>query len=230
MKIALCFAGQPRSFRKGYEFYKRNLLDEDVDVFIHSWNTDYNQEIIDLYKPKAYKFEDSMFDEDMDKKYPRVPDAIKHPARFTVSSNYSIFQSSLLRIGYEVLTQPYDFVIRSRTDYAMNGRIPFGQLAKDKIYIPNCRIVPQRDFGNDQFAFGSSVVMTKHMSAYLYLDYYYSQNVPMNGEDIMSANLHHHGLVGENLVYVDMNNPFPPGPHNGSSHSLIRDDYQNWSK
>ncbi len=32
MKIALCFSGQARSFEKGYEYYKRNLLDHyDVD-------------------------------------------------------------------------------------------------------------------------------------------------------------------------------------------------------
>ena len=31
-------------------------------------------------------------------------------------------------------------------------------------------------------------------------------------------------------VYVDMNNPFPPGPHNGTWHSLIRDDYDQWTK
>ena len=38
MKIALCFSGEPRAFEKGYEYYKRNLLDlHDVDVYIHSW-------------------------------------------------------------------------------------------------------------------------------------------------------------------------------------------------
>ena len=41
MKIALCFSGQPRSYEKGYEYYKKNLLDHyDVDVFIHTWDTD----------------------------------------------------------------------------------------------------------------------------------------------------------------------------------------------
>jgi hypothetical protein len=46
----------------------------------------------------------------------------------------------------------------------------------------------------------------------------------------MRANLHEHNLHGENLVYVNMNNPFPPGEHNGTWHSLIRDDYAQWVK
>ena len=38
MKIALCFFGQPRFVKKGYEYYKKNLIDNhDVDVFIHTW-------------------------------------------------------------------------------------------------------------------------------------------------------------------------------------------------
>jgi hypothetical protein len=27
MKIALCFSGQARSFERGYDFYRKNLLD-----------------------------------------------------------------------------------------------------------------------------------------------------------------------------------------------------------
>jgi len=45
----------------------------------------------------------------------------------------------------------------------------------------------------------------------------------MNAEDMLSANLKYHKLVGENLVYVDMKNPFPPGSKNATTHSLIRD-------
>jgi hypothetical protein len=52
----------------------------------------------------------------------------------------------------------------------------------------------------------------------------------MIGEDMMSANLKRAGLVGERLQYVDMNNPFPPGPYNGTPHSLIRDDMDLWKK
>jgi uncharacterized protein YjbI with pentapeptide repeats len=91
-------------------------------------------------------------------------------------------------------------------------------------------MVPERDFGNDQFAFGSKETMMNYMSTYANIDKYYEAGNQFIGEDMMRANLHEHNLHGENLVYCNMNNPFPPGPHNGSWHSLIRDDIDQWTK
>jgi hypothetical protein len=45
----------------------------------------------------------------------------------------------------------------------------------------------------------------------------------MNAEDMLSANLKYHSLIGDRLLYVDMKNPFPPGPKNATPHSLIRE-------
>ena len=55
MKIALCFSGEARSFEKGYEYYKHNLLRfHDVDVFIHTWNTPGVEKILELYKENEH--------------------------------------------------------------------------------------------------------------------------------------------------------------------------------
>jgi len=231
MKIALCIAGQARGFRKAYEYVKRNLLDKyDVDVYIHTWTNDHLSEIGQLYKPVAVRVETPL-KEDFDKMYPNTPNPAKWPPRFTVASYYSIYRSCELKTIEEVQTKKiYDWVIRSRFDYALNTVIPFEEMDNSKLYIPNCRMVPTRDFGNDQFAFSSSYNMNQYMSTYLYLNHYYDQGVQMIGEEMMKANLHQHGLIGEKLVYVDMNNPFPPGPHNGTWHSLVRDDYDQWTK
>jgi hypothetical protein len=155
----------------------------------------------------------------------------KHPPRYTVAMFYSMFKSCELKVTQEMTTKkPYDWVIKSRSDYALNVQIPFEELDNNKLYIPNCRMVPERDFGNDQFAFGGSSVMNKRMSIYLNMNHYYDQGVQMIGEDMMKAHLHNSDLIGENLVYVDMNNPFPPGEYNGTWHSLIRDDCAEWKK
>jgi len=232
MRIALCFAGQPRSFEKGYEYYARNLLNNnDVDVFIHTWEGDGVDELLKLYKPKRYCIDKPIANIcDFDGKFTNTPNAEKWPPRFTVSAFYSMFMSCFLKINQEMIDRQYDWVVKSRTDYAMNGIIPFDQLDETRLYIPNCRMVETRDFGNDQFAFGSSDVMNQYMQTYMHLDTYYNAGVEMIGEDMMSANLKRFGLVGEKLVYVDMNNPFPPGPHNGTPHSLIRDDYEKWTQ
>ena len=231
MKIALCLSGQARSFKQGYEYYKRNLLDHhDVDVFIHTWETEGLEELRQLYKPVKMVVEKPLVG-DFDKKYTNTPNAQAHPPRFTVAMLYSIFQTMLHKTEQEMEKKfVYDWVIKSRTDYALNVEIPFADLDPTKLYIPNCRMVPERDFGNDQFAFGNSNVMNRRMSIYLNMEHYYDQGVQMIGEDMMRAHLHHHSLVGNNLVYVNMNNPFPPGQFNGTWHSLIRDDAAEWKK
>lgn len=234
MKIAVCISGQPRAYKQGYEYLKRNLLDQyDCDIFIHTWkNSVYDEEdVYDLYKPVVGVADDYFqFSAMLNRKYVNTPNAKVFPASNSVFAYYSLFRSCLYKIDHEVKTQTYDWVVKTRFDYALNAKIPFEQLNKEKLYIPNCRMVPTRDFGNDQFAFGSSNVMNKYMSTYVNLDMYYAQGYQMNGEEMMRANLRFHGLVGDKLVYVDMMNPFPPGPYNGTPHSLIRDDMDLWKR
>lgn len=233
MKIAVCISGQPRAYKQGYEYMKRNLLDKyDCDIFYHTWhNKVYDtDDIRKLYNPKGYHVEKQLVasNEIYNKVFTNVPGAGWYPPEATISMFYSMFQSLLQKTYVELNTSHYDWVVRTRFDYAINGVIPFEQLDPTKVYIPNCRMVPARDFGNDQFAFGSSRVMTEYMSTYLYIRNFYDEGVQLIGEDMMSANLKRAGLVGDKLVYVNMNNPFPPGPYNGTPHSLIRDDMHLW--
>ena len=232
MKIALCLSGQPRSFEKGYEYHKKNLLDHyDVDVFIHTWaDSPGLEELFKLYDPVSVMVEQKPVG-DFDERFTNTPNAVVHPPRFTVAMLYSIFKSCELKVAHELTNKfSYDWVIKSRTDYALNIKLPFEELDNTKLYIPNCRMVPTRDFGNDQFAFGGSDVMNKRMAIYQNMEHFYDQNVAMIGEDMMRAQLHETNLHGENLVYVNMDNPFPPGQFNGTWHSLIRDDCAEWKK
>ena len=89
---------------------------------------------------------------------------------------------------------------------------------------------PNRDYGNDQFAFSSQENMMKYMSVFPNAEEYYNAGHPYIGEDLVHAHIKKHGLCGENLIYVDMNNPFPPGNYNCTWHSLIRDDMNQWVK
>lgn len=225
MKIALCFAGLPKFFDKAYEYYKRNLLDHySVDVFFHTWDSsDYNS-VIDLYKPISYDVTPVLPKDIINKKYTRCADAINFPAFNTVSQFYSIYKSCFLKTDHEIRNGfKYDWVIKTRFDYALNVRFQLSNGDNSKLYVPHCRMTHARDFCNDQFAVSSSDNMNKYMSTYLHMDFYYDSGTIMNAEDMLSANLKYHKLVGENLVYVDMNNPFPPGPKNSTTHSLIRE-------
>ena len=123
----------------------------------------------------------------------------------------------------------FDWVIRSRFDFAINARIPFADLDNTKLHIPNCRMTPQRDFGNDQFAFSSSENMDKYADTFNRIDEFYDEDgVQMMCEDMMSENWKANNLVGENLIYCNLDHPFPPGQYNGTWHSLIREDFEQW--
>jgi len=230
MKIALCFSGQPRSFEAGYQYYKKNLLEKyDVDVFIHTWSSPAAYDFINLYRPTRVEVSPDlpMY---LNEKYTNTPDAKKFPPRNTVCALYSIFRSCQMKIDNEVITQKYDWVVKTRSDFALPVVIPFEQLQKGILYMPMCRKKAYGDWlGNDQFAIGDSDVMNKYMSTYWNMDRYYNSGVPMNGEEMLRANLLENTLVGRHLNYLDMPEPFPPGPHNGTPHFLIRDDLEQWT-
>ena len=166
MKIALCFSGQARSVEAGYEYYKRNLFDHwDVDVFFHTWyEGDDVQKMTHTYSDhlKGYG-SDPRPQLDVDSKYTNTPNPQKHPPRFTYAMYYSMNRCrELLNYHSNINNVKYDWVIRSRPDYALNVTIPFDKMSNDCIYIPDCRMVPERDFGNDQFAFSSQDNMDKY--------------------------------------------------------------------
>lgn len=230
MKIALCLSGQPRSFIKGYEYYKQNLLTKfDVDVFIHTWTGDELEQIKSLYSPVSLLAENQL-SFDIDQKYTHTPNANKWPPRFTISSFYSIFRCCLLKIDHEIKTKQYDWVIKTRFDFALPVVIPFDRLQKDVLYMPPCRTKAFGDWlGNDQFAIGDSNIMNVYMSTYLNMEKYYNSGHQMIGEEMLRANLIENDLQ-KKITYIDMPAPFPPGPHNGTPHFLIRDDYEQWTK
>lgn len=234
MKIALCLSGQARSVKQGYEYVKKNLLDgNDVTVFCHVWES---PEVVDieLYKPEALMIEKPLTN-DLSK-YTRVPPPqpnwkIKDPARAAWNLMYSLKVANELKRVYEdEHNMKFDWVVRSRYDFALNTRIPFDELDNTKLYIPNCRMTVGRDFGNDQFAFSSSENMDKYADGFNHIEKHYDSGTIMIGEEMMAANWREKGLVGENLVYFNPNHPFPPGPHNGTWHSLIREDFDQWQK
>jgi hypothetical protein len=235
MKIALCLSGQARCFEKTFDFINKNILQKyDVSVFYHAWDFPGLVKLAALYNPNAAMVEKPI-QPDLSK-YTRVPPPqpnwkVKDPALSTYAQSYSLMKANELKKIYEEENDfRFDWVIRTRFDFALNVEIPFEQLDNNKLYIPNCRMTPARDFGNDQFAFSSSENMDKYANVFNRIDEFYDSGVIMVGEEMMSANWKCEGLVGDNLVYINVNHPFPPGPHNGTWHSLVRDDFENWQK
>lgn len=234
MKVAICISGQPRSFVEGFSYLKRNLLDHhECSVFFHTWHNDiYNiTDIVGTYKPYLKDFLYEAYPTTLNvlnATYTNTPDATNFPPANAALAFYSLSKVAALKRQYELCFGDFDIVVKTRFDYALNRELPLNSIDMNKLYIPNCRVVPTKDFGNDQFAYGSSWVMNRYMSTFTFMDDYYRMGIQMNGEEMLRATLHHHALFGNNLEYVDMNNAFPPGRYNGTTHSLIRDDMLLW--
>lgn len=115
MKICLQLAANPRSFKRCYDSFKKNILDTlNPDIFLHTWNlngldrpdvkTDGScEEYVELYKPKSYQIEDLTYN------YQPLQTMVPH---FT--SRYKVNQ---LRKKYELENNiKYDVVIMGRPD------------------------------------------------------------------------------------------------------------------
>lgn len=237
MKIALCISGQPRMWEKGHAYHYENIIrDNDVTVFLHSWEMPAQQMQAISAKYNAHSFITSPNPTVDLSKYTNTPPPspnwkVKDGRMSTYAQLLAINECMRTKREYEEYhNMKFDWVVRSRFDFAINVRIPFEELDNSKLHIPNCRMTPSRDFGNDQFAFSSSENMNKYAEAYNNIDNFYNSGVQYMMEDFMSANWILHGLTGENLVYCDINHPFPPGEYNGTWHSLLREDMKEWLK
>lgn len=230
LKIALCLSGQPRSYIGGYEYHKKNLLDKhNVDVFIHTWKDSFLYDIETLYKPVALKLDEPLNATYINSKYTKVANP-QFPAFNTYSMWYSVFEANELRKLYTLRKGiEYDIVIRSRFDYALNRELDFDVVENHTLYVPQDRMTPAHDFCSDMFAYGRPDVMDCYSNTFTNIDYFYSFGMTMNGEDMLSNQLYMSNLVGVNMVYVDMCNPFPPGKYNGNWHAIIRDDFNKWN-
>lgn len=235
MKVALCLSGQPRSFEAGFKFHERNLLKlYNVDVYMHTWdyvNPNVLDELMALYggDGRMAVLNTSNIDQKVltkvDEKYERIPSR-KFPARNTYSMLYSIKESIDM---VSPIMHTYDVIVRSRYDFALNIIPPLDDTRVNTVYVPDDRFSPEHDFCADMFAWGTPNVMMKYAKTFDNLDRLYAeQGRVFIGEELLSQQLKNVGLTGRNMAYVDMENPFPPGPHNGNWHSFLRDDYDNW--
>jgi hypothetical protein len=222
--LALCLSGQHRSYVKVFDYLKKNLLDPyEVDIFVHSWKLNNYQKnafeyISGLYGPVSIFFDKELpntINSDMS-----VPNA-SHPANFCTSMFYSIYRSNDFRIRHQTLNDAkYDYVIRSRFDFALNKTIDFNSLEKGKVYIPKDTDGPN-PLLNDQFAIADPDTMNVYASTFLNLRQLYNSGVPLCGHEMLQEQLQRNSIPIER---IDLNHPFEDGKFNIGRHSLMRDD------
>ena len=146
MRVALCLSGLIGSDRgKSYDkkggtdkvldgcfnSFKNHIIDKNqVDVFFHTWDQSFEKELVEKYKPKAYKTEPQKTF------YATVPGHSKR-----VQAHYSKWYSTKavnnLKQQYEDQHNfKYDYVMLSRFDMIWNVDVIFNNLNRDIFYIP----------------------------------------------------------------------------------------------
>lgn len=230
MKLALCLSGQPRSYKESYAYIEKNLLQQyDVDIFLHSWKNDNAQKQLKIYEEvkSLYKPVLSIFDTPLNKNInsDMLVRNASHPANFCTSMFYSIFKSDHLRnLGELFLNKKYDFVIRSRFDFALNKKINFEELRNGLVYISKDTNGTNPLF-NDQFAIADPETMKIYSSTYLFLKHHYNRAVEFCGHAMLEAQLQ---LFKIPYQRIDIDHPFVDGKFNIGKHSIIRDDMDKW--
>lgn len=172
MRVAFCLHGnvgmlythkrqykwdQYVDYRIGYTHFKKHLFDvnDNVDVFIHSWNTDFKEGIEETYKPKSSLFEEQKV---FGAKWTDSTGATRKEHMF--SRWYSAKESMRLKSEYEIENNfKYDFVFSTRFDLLLLNDINFNLFEDTSLlYVPfnknymqhNPRIVDYFFFSNSQ--------------------------------------------------------------------------------
>lgn len=127
MKIAICLSGYFNSLKDssskgidGYEHLKQRIFSkyDDVSVYIHCWNIDKKQQILDLYGDKIKKY---LFEPQID--FEPYTTGIDYPGNPRVCQARLFSQYYSVQKSFELLyltNNEYDCVIKSRFDV---GRI-----------------------------------------------------------------------------------------------------------
>jgi len=192
MRIALCLSGQARFVEQGYNevLYPFILKDNNIDVFIHTWDIDEYQignqflagnqhpvgnpitiDLIDntlrLYNPKKHIIESQKYFPDISWTPNHMPGFYSKNA---YSMFYSIYQSNELKKEYEIKNNfKYDWVIRSRFDIKLDSRINFSEFDNNLINNPNGCFNDTYGY-TDCFAFSNSKNMDIYSDTYNHID------------------------------------------------------------
>ena len=142
MRTAICFSGLVGStkgksqelkgnpaecFNISSQLYLKHIINKnDVDVFVHSWSTDLEQQIVQTYNPKKHIIEKQIvFD---------VPDynILKNTPSVRLQTHYSLWYSrkmaTQLKSQYEKENNfKYDCVMLARFDLAWQSDLIFSQ-------------------------------------------------------------------------------------------------------
>jgi len=143
MKLAICLSGKfcgknPRGEKQEFRipcfFLKKNIIADQVDVFIHGWDDDpeESKELIKFYQPKKHLLEKQITFNHPYKNYNFVPSG-PWATNKCIDIHYSRFYS--LKKSVEMVDDSYDMILISRFDTVFYEKFDVNKLNKEDFYI-----------------------------------------------------------------------------------------------
>ena len=132
-KNSLYSKGKYVDYKKCYHSIIKHIVqpDHQYDFFLHSWNPDLEEELVQLYKPVAYSFEDNRLYNDEISKL-----CVKEDDFGGISQALSTKKSIELKEQYEKEHKiTYDLVLLYRYDVLLWKDIRLGDYDTEKIYV-----------------------------------------------------------------------------------------------
>lgn len=145
MHVALCLVGKvggtagkdmkgaPVDFVACAKTHMKHIIGmNNCDVFIHSWSTEFEPQLREIYKPKK-----AIFEPQIQKFYPEIHDS---GTKFRLTSaRYSWKKCVDLKSQYEKENNfTYDWVMLCRFDILFFVPLNFNELDSKKFYLPVC--------------------------------------------------------------------------------------------
>ena len=238
MRAALLFSGQPRLIKESWPRFKRHIFDQkkqhglDIDVFAFfwwdaskigeyqtdhairsvdprkwsKWESDAIQSFIGFYSPVKMNTEKE-FD------YSSVNEDVYNTsfARETTSMYRSYFMVNQMKQAHEKQHGfKYDWVIRSRPDFALNKDICFDQLDNEKLYVVDGGIPTDSNRAIDcNFAFSNSENMDTYCNLFNNIEEYILNDCagPVVGEPLLFHHLYKNGFESSKLINTSLPSP-----------------------
>jgi hypothetical protein len=220
MKVAICIAGQLRTFEKTFPSIKKNIVDElRADLFISTWDklgkthkTDSSiekNEIVDAEKIKRKTgakivdvqiFEDKFYDKMNNVEMPQILKE-REPlhSRSMIPHFYKIHRCNQLRILHEKNNRfVYDVIIRIRPDMKIENKIT---PIFEKINLHNTIYVSSYAINSSFQLSDKFVIMNREVA-----DYYSSvwENLQNYWNSPLGADPPRTTMVGERLLFQHM--------------------------
>jgi hypothetical protein len=136
MKVALLLTGLPRKVEEGYHYYWKNIVENyDTDVYLHFWEDEEYEKVLQVYNPKKYIKELPFKFTEYKSGVVSPNDDMSRPLeQYDVAGNFRalpMFHS--WQVGYNLIEGEYDCIIRSRYDLGAMQPIKLENLDLNKI-------------------------------------------------------------------------------------------------